>query len=97
MLFYRLNFWLTLCSMHQDEHLRQQIGEKLKATRLQRNLTQAEVAERVGIDVTHISRLERGLSNPSLLTAYRICNVLNISLDFLFASQSTRSNKRKSG
>ena len=85
---------MTLCFMHQDEYLRQQIGEKLKATRLQRNLTQAEVAEGAGIDITHISRLERGLSNPSLLVAYHLCKTLSISLDDLFVN--ILPNKQKS-
>lgn len=41
------------------------VGEKMKAVREARGLTQADVAKQLGIAQAHISRLEKGKAKPS--------------------------------
>ena len=72
--------------MNQVTILSQRIGNELKQALLNQGLTQADVGEKSGIAITHCSRLERGISNPSLLVAYRICQALQIKLDDLFTA-----------
>ena len=67
-----------------EPHLRKLIGKKIRSTRIEREMTQNEVVDQVDIDISHYQRIERGESNPSLIIAYRICQVLRISLDDLF-------------
>ena len=48
------------------------IPSTIKAYRLQHNLTQAELGERVGVQKTQISKLERNASNVTLDTLRKV-------------------------
>ncbi len=56
---------------------------RLRKLRLERELSQLEVAIKAEVDVGTISRLELGLHYPSLRSAWRICKVLGVSFDQL--------------
>lgn len=51
-------------------------SEELQKLRKKAGLTQAELAERVGISQSLIARIERGQVNPSLTTLKRILSVI---------------------
>lgn len=53
-----------------------ELGAAAREVRLQRGLTQAEVAERIGIAMEVYGRIERGVLLPSLPTFLGICHVL---------------------
>jgi transcriptional regulator with XRE-family HTH domain len=61
------------------------LGEAVKALRKERELTQAQLAERAGVDITCISRIERGERNPTICALCRICRGLGIRMPALFA------------
>lgn len=52
------------------------LGRNLAARRRALGLTQAEVAERLGVDTETLSRFERGKHVPSLLTLERLAETL---------------------
>lgn len=54
------------------------VGERLRAIRLERRLTLAEVAEASGLTKGFISQLERGLSSISLSALARVCAALDV-------------------
>ncbi len=54
----------------------QTLAQALRTRRFARSITQAELAERVGISLEAYSRLERGQSLPSFPTLMRVCEVL---------------------
>jgi transcriptional regulator with XRE-family HTH domain len=58
-----------------DQAILEDIGRRLKRRRLDRNLTQQEVADRAGLTRTTIGEFERGASS-SMLTLIRILRVL---------------------
>ena len=64
-------------------HLRQlsALGERLRAARLRRKLTQAMVAERVGVTLPTIRKLESGDPTSSLATVIRVLQVLGLAQD----------------
>ncbi|GEN07445.1 hypothetical protein MFU01_24820 [Myxococcus fulvus] len=59
------------------------IGNAVRAARQRLELTQADVAERVGIATEVYGRLERGHMLPSVRTLRKLCLVLNCSSDVL--------------
>ena len=61
------------------------LGKHLKALRISRQLSQEEMADKAEVDRTLVSRIERGVANPSLMTLSVICFVLDISLSELMA------------
>ncbi len=60
------------------------LGKKIKEIRKSRGLTQDYLAEEVGIDAKHLSRIECGKNSLSLNLLYKICDVLNVEPCVLF-------------
>ena len=55
------------------------IGERLKKSRLEKNLTQEQLAEQIDVSIAFLSRVERGSSHINLKRLTQICNILGIS------------------
>lgn len=55
------------------------IGERLKKARLEKNLTQEQLAEQIDVSIAFLSRVERGSSHINLKRLTQICNILGIS------------------
>jgi DNA-binding XRE family transcriptional regulator len=60
----------------------------LRVWREHRGLTQAALAQRAGVDKTHISQIEVGRKNASLNVMSRLAAALGIAVDDLMPSQS---------
>ena len=74
----------------------EKIGKRVKEAREKSEMTQADLAEKVGVSVTYISSIERGLSFPRGEVFVEILNALNISADFVFCDVVGASLKQKS-
>lgn len=60
------------------------IGTNISRYRKQQDLTQKELAERAGIDLFTLSKIETGTTpNPTIETMKRIADALNMSVDHL--------------
>ncbi|MGO4703134.1 helix-turn-helix transcriptional regulator [Dyella sp. 2RAB6] len=57
------------------------LGERLRAARLRRKMTQAVMAERVGVSVPTLAKLEDGDPTISLATMFRVLAVLSLAAD----------------
>ncbi|WP_448528660.1 helix-turn-helix domain-containing protein [Raineya sp.] len=55
-------------------------GQILRKKRLERNLSQEDFAELVGVHRTYIGMLERAEKNITLLNIEKIANALNVSI-----------------
>ena len=64
--------------------LRRDFGNRLKAIRLDRKLTQEEFAELVGISVDFLSLIERGVNSPSFEVLERMADRLDLRVRELF-------------
>jgi putative transcriptional regulator len=63
----------------------EKMNKKLKIARINRNMTQIELAKDVGITNKYLSQLERGISkNPSKPVMERISKILGCSAQELF-------------
>ena len=63
------------------------IGQKVKQIRLRRGVTQEQLAEAVGVGVTHISHLETGSGTVSLKVFLAIINYLECSADEILCKE----------
>jgi len=59
-------------------------NKKLKIARVENNLSQEQLAEKVGVARQTISLIESGEYNPSLNLCIKICKQLNKTLNELF-------------
>ena len=63
------------------------MGFKIKEARLRRGVTQEQLAEAVGVGVTHISHLETGSGTVSLKVFLAIINFLDCSADEILCKE----------
>lgn len=59
------------------------IGERIQYARKQKNLTQADLADKLGIALSHMSNIECGKSNFSVDILIALLSELEISADWL--------------
>lgn len=60
------------------------IGYKIKQRRIELNLSQEELASRVGIDQSDLSKIEKGNANPSIKMLSRIAGGLETKAKIVF-------------
>ena len=61
-----------------DEMIIRELGERLAGVRLERNLTQAALAEQAGVSKRTVERLESGEVATQLSGFVRVCRVLGL-------------------
>jgi transcriptional regulator with XRE-family HTH domain len=70
------------------------LGARIKELRKVRNMSQEELAEMIGVEPRHMSRIEVGKSYPTLDRLERIANALNVPIkdffDFLHLQESDK-------
>ena len=69
--------------MNKEQNLKK-FGKRLKELRVKRNLTQAELAEKVELSTNFIGMVERGLRNTTIDKLFALANVLEVSLEEFF-------------
>jgi transcriptional regulator with XRE-family HTH domain len=67
-----------------DKKFKILFGKNLKQLRVVKGLSQEALAEKIGIEIHNLSRIETGRSFPRLKTLIKILNVLNIEPIELF-------------
>lgn len=55
------------------------IGIRLKQARLNKKITQEQLAEMIDVSVTYVSRIERGSTNINLKRLSELCDILDVS------------------
>ena len=69
---------MPLLTALSDESVLREIGERLARTRLERNLTQAQLAGMAGISKRTLERLESGEAATQLTSFIRACRSLGL-------------------
>lgn len=65
------------------------LGRRVRALREEHGWTQERAAESMGVDVTHLAKIERGTVNLTFGTIVRIAEGLDRPLSALFPARST--------
>lgn len=60
------------------------LGKRLKYLRRLKNLTQAQLAEKVGLSVNYISQIGTGVANPKVKTLLTLAQGLDVEIKELF-------------
>ncbi|MCH9649106.1 MAG: helix-turn-helix domain-containing protein [Deltaproteobacteria bacterium] len=69
----------------------QLVGQKIRRLRKQRNLTQTELASRIGIQQSDLSRMEKGEYRVSLDTLFRILGEFGMGISEFFDEMAHES------
>jgi DNA-binding XRE family transcriptional regulator len=59
------------------------MGQVIHDARKNEKITQAELAERIGADKSYISKIEKGIVEPSVGTFCRIVDALGLRMDIV--------------
>lgn len=59
------------------------IGKNIRKCRIEHGFTQEYLANRIGVNVSHISNIENDHVKVSLTALVAICNVLNVTVDYI--------------
>jgi transcriptional regulator with XRE-family HTH domain len=62
------------------EDIIKKIGLKIREIRESKNLSIMELADKLDIEYNNMIRIEKGRTNPTLGTLYKICQALEIKL-----------------
>ena len=57
--------------------------DKLKALRVEKKLTQQQLAEKIGLVKGSISAYEKNTKHPSMTVLIKLCALFNVSADYL--------------
>ena len=69
--------------MSTKEETRQRIGQRVKALRTMAGLTQQELADRAGLQRTHIGRIEDGAFGSQVETIQQVAEALGMTVDII--------------
>lgn len=64
------------------------IGERIKALRIERKMTQKELASRLFVTAQAVSRWENGEVEPSVSTVAKIAEIFHVSTDVLMGTEA---------
>ncbi|APB37948.1 helix-turn-helix domain-containing protein [Bacillus coagulans] len=70
-------------------------NDHLAKARHQKNLSQSELAEKLGCSKQAVSNWETGYSNPPLKMALKISEILDRDVDYLFGKKVQDSQTKK--
>lgn len=64
----------------EEGELLLKIGERIKQLRMEKGISQQQLAAALDYEKSNMSRLESGRINPRIATLQKVANVLNVSL-----------------
>lgn len=70
-------------------NVRARVGARLRQLRLERRLTQEQLAEASDLSSKFIGEVERGVGNPTLTTLDAVTSALGVDVGELFNTEST--------
>jgi transcriptional regulator with XRE-family HTH domain len=76
-----------------SEDVRKIVGRNVRRLRTAIGWSQAELAERMGVDRAYLSSLELGTRNPTIITLWHVARALGVKIASLFEERTrhTRS------
>lgn len=66
------------------------LGEKIKSLRKSKNMTQKDLADRIGVSKSIISSYESGIRYPSYDVLVKMARIFHVSTDYLLGIEKKR-------
>lgn len=73
-----------------SEDVRRLVGDNVRRLRLAAELSQAALAERMGVDRAYISGLEKGDRNPTVVSLWHLSKALDVPIRSFFEESRKR-------
>ncbi|MCC6286509.1 MAG: helix-turn-helix transcriptional regulator [Chitinophagaceae bacterium] len=69
----------------EDDVFLKALGKRIRDIRKEKGLTQVDLGDLIDMEKPNINRIEKGGTNPTVLTLKKICAALGITLDHLLS------------
>jgi len=66
------------------DNIKYMLGRNIKAERIRKDITQEQFAEFVDISLSHISKIEQGITSPTAILLYKMSQILKIPMEEFF-------------
>lgn len=70
-------------------------GQRVASARRERGMTQGELADKTGVHISHIQRIEANNSQPTVDVLKRLAEALEVSLDLLVFERASEVATRQ--
>ncbi|WP_082017853.1 helix-turn-helix transcriptional regulator [Flavobacterium sp. JRM] len=67
-----------------EQTIQQKVGKRIQEIRIEKNISQQELAAKCNFEKSNMSRLEKGNANATLSTLEKVCDALQIDYIELF-------------
>jgi len=67
-----------------ERTIQQKVGKRIQEIRIEKNVTQQDLAAKCNFEKSNMSRLEKGNANATLSTLEKVCDALQIDYVELF-------------
>jgi transcriptional regulator with XRE-family HTH domain len=74
-----------------------EIGKTIRAIRKSRGLNIADIAKQTGLTISHISQIERGVANPSLITLSKLAETFGVPITLFFEEGQSKYTVVRAG
>jgi transcriptional regulator with XRE-family HTH domain len=78
-----------------SEDVRRMVGRNVQRLRIKAGLSQAALAERMGVDRSYVSGLELGQRNPTVVTLWHIAEALGVRPHHFFEEEGRARRHRR--
>ncbi|WP_259195131.1 helix-turn-helix transcriptional regulator [Bradyrhizobium japonicum] len=77
------------------EDVRHLVGGNVRRLRIAAGMSQAELANRLGVDRSYVSGLELGTRNATIVTLRRVSQALGVTFQEIFVQGARRTRRSK--
>ena len=67
-----------------EKTIQQKVGKRIQEIRIEKNISQQDLAAKCNFEKSNMSRLEKGNANATLSTLEKVCDALQIDYVELF-------------
>ena len=78
---------MSYSKVMEDKEYLKLIGDKIVAIRKEKNLSQVELANSIGMEDSSLRRIEKGKVNSTILMLKRIAEGLGVSIEILLQKE----------
>ena len=66
------------------DDIKHKLGRNIKVERIRKYLSQEQFAEMIDMSVSHVSKLEQGLTSPSAIALFKMSKILDVLMKEFF-------------
>ena len=67
-----------------EKDIKHKLGRNIKIERIRKDLTQEDFAEKIDMSLSHVSKIEQGITSPTAIALFKMAKILCIPMEKFF-------------